>query len=355
MTEATTSTRQENIINLGVIVKQLWNKRRLYAKVLPIVFVVSCIFIFPQPRFYECSVSLAPETQSDKLSGNVSSLAASFGLNLGAGTGADAIYPTLYPDLFESPDFLVSLMDIEVETLDGSVKTSYYKYLLLHQKPNWLTYPFILAKIKITDLINKPERPAGDASALNPFALSYTDFMTMENLKSKLKCNVDKKTDVITITVEDQDPLICATMADSVKMRLQTFITQYRTSKARMDMEHYQVLSQQAKYDYESALKRYSDYSDRHQNPTLQSIQSEIDKLENELQFAQQKYTSLMTQYEAMKSKVQERTPAFTTIKSATIPVKPAGPKRVVFVLAMLMLATILTSGWILIKTKCLL
>ena len=350
MSGSSNSMEQDRLVNLGLVASVLWRERRCFYKVLPVVFVLSCVWIFPQPRYYECTVSLAPETQSDKISGNVSSLASSFGLNLGSFSGSDAIYPTLYPELFESPDFLVNLMDIVVETADGSVRTSYYKYLLYHQKVNWLTFPFLWAKIKITNLINGGNKPAGDASELNSFALSYNDFMIMENAKSKLKCKVDKKTDVISISVEDQDARVCAVMADSIKMRLQTFITQYRTSKARMDMLHYLELSNQAKSDYDRAAERYCNYCDSHQNPTLQSVLSEREMLENELGFAQQRYTTLMTRYEAAKSKVQERTPAFTTIKSATIPVKPAGPKRVIFVLAMLVCATIATSGWIIVR-----
>ena len=47
------------------------------------------------------------------------------------------------------------------------------------------------------------------------------------------------------------------------------------------------------------------------------------------------------TQLQACKAKVQERTPAFTILQSASVPNKPAGPKRMIFVAAMLVLATI--------------
>ena len=55
----------------------------------------------------------------------------------------------------------------------------------------------------------------------------------------------------------------------------------------------------------------------------------------------------MCTQLEAMKAKLQERTPAFTTLKSATVPIKPAGPKRMIFVAGMLILGTIVTSLWL--------
>ena len=58
-------------------------------------------------------------------------------------------------------------------------------------------------------------------------------------------------------------------------------------------------------------------------------------------------YTALNNQLQAAKAKVQERTPAFTVIKGADVPVKPSKPKRVIFVLAMTFLAFIGTGLYI--------
>ena len=55
-------------------------------------------------------------------------------------------------------------------------------------------------------------------------------------------------------------------------------------------------------------------------------------------------YTTLMTQYQAAKAKVQERTPAFTLVQGAAVPIKPAGPKRMIFVIGMCVLAVFGTS-----------
>ena len=342
---------QINVIDLGKIAKLLWSKRKLYYKVLPVVFVLSCIWIFPQPRYYTCTVALAPEAQSDKLSGGgLSSLASSFGLNLEGGAGSDAIYPMLYPDLFDSPEFLVSLMNIKVSTADGGVNTDYYTYMMKHQKKNWLTYPFMKAKIWLSNQFESHGRAAGNAGQLNPFSLSYNDFMLIDGIKGNINCAVDKKTNVVSITVSDQDARICATMADSVRVRLQNFIIAYRTSKARMDMDYYADLMEKAKVEYDDIVRRYSDYCDSHQNMIMQASISERDMLENEMQIKLQKYTTMATQYEAMKSKVQERTPAFTTLKSATVPVKPAGPKRMIFVAVMLFVGIFGTSIYVIVK-----
>ena len=61
-------------------------------------------------------------------------------------------------------------------------------------------------------------------------------------------------------------------------------------------------------------------------------------------------YTSMNTQLQAAKAKVQERTPVFTVIKGAAVPVKPSGPKRMIFVLAITIVTFIATSLYIVRK-----
>lgn len=82
---------------------------------------------------------------------------------------------------------------------------------------------------------------------VNPFRLTKKQDEIARNIASKVSCSVDKKNYVISISVEDQDPLICATITDTVQSRLQQFITEYRTSKARKDLEYYQKLCADAK------------------------------------------------------------------------------------------------------------
>ena len=61
-------------------------------------------------------------------------------------------------------------------------------------------------------------------------------------------------------------------------------------------------------------------------------------------------YTQIAAQLLAAEAKVQENTPAFTTLQSATVPVKKAGPKRGRICLIILLFAFLGTSAWILYK-----
>lgn len=337
------------VIDLGKIAKTIWLRKKVYYKVLPVVFLLSVLWIFPEPRYYNCDVQLAPEVSGENVSGGINSIASSFGFNLGSLGNSDAIYPMLYPDLFMSPEFIVDLLDIKVKTEDGTVSTDYYTYMKKYQKQNILKKPFRDANLWIKNLFsdNETNKTAEAPTKINPFKMSKRDFAIVEAVKTNIRCTVDKKTDVTTIIVQDQDRLVCATLADSIKQHLQDFIIKYRTSKARMDVEYYQKLSERAWKEYESATKAYATFSDSNTDAVLQSTISKRDELENDMSMKFNTYTAMNTQLQAMKAKVQERTPSFTVLKSATVPVKPAGPKRMIFVFGMLFVSFFVTSFWV--------
>ena len=335
--------KQEEVIDLRVVMRKIWEKKKLFIIVWVITFVLSCLWILPQPRYYTAEVSVAPETSTHEGAGGLASLASSFGVNLGEGS-TDAIYPQLYPELFGSTEFLVGLMDIQIQTLDDNVKADYYTYLKDYQKKNILFVPFTALKNFITSLFPKEEQqniPSVDGKRFNPFHLSRETNDIINLAKNNITCTYSRTTDVVTISVKDQDPLVCALLADSIKQHLQVFITDYRTKKSRIDYEFYKKLTSDAKLEYEKARQRYGSYADANMDIVLESYRAKRDDLENDMQLKYNAYSTLNTQLQAAIAKVQENTPAFTTLTNATVPVKPAGPKRMIFVAVMLFLSTI--------------
>ena len=91
-------------------------------------------FILCVPRYYNSTAKLAPELSSFN-SSSLGDLASSFGFDLGnSSSNGDAIFPELYPDLINSNDFLTSLFDVKVKSLDGTINTTYYDYLATKQE-----------------------------------------------------------------------------------------------------------------------------------------------------------------------------------------------------------------------------
>lgn len=329
-------------IDIASIIRTLWSNKRRFFKVWVITFVLSCIWILPQPRYYTTEVSIAPESEDAGAAGGLASLASNFGFDIGSGS-SDAIYPQLYPDLISSTEFITDLFDVQVTTLKGDVQTDYYDYLVSHQKKNYLTLPYhaFMHWLKSLGKEKEEEIPGKNGKRFDPFHLTPNTTLVVKAVRDNIGCVYSRTTSVVTITVTDQDPMVSALMADSIKAHLQDYIIDYRTKKARLDVAHYQMMRDSAEVEYDKAMRAYSRYCDAHQNIILQSFQSERDKLENDLSSKQSMLTSMETQLQASKVRLQERTPAFTTLTNATVPVKPAGPKRMIFVAAMLFLVTL--------------
>jgi len=342
---------EESSIDFGKIFKDLLKHKLLYAKVLPITFVVAAILALSIPNYYNCTVKLSPEMSGSKSTSGLASLASSFGVNLGsAGAGTEALFPTLYPDLMNSVDFKTSLFHVPV-TIEGDKEAgekdrtmSYYDYLTKEQKAPWWS-----SAMKSIMSIFKSDSVAGEGK-LDPFRLTLEQANVVKAIDQKVVCDVDKKTMVITINVTDQNPVIAATMADTVKTRLQKFITDYRTSKVRVDLEYSKKICAETKARYEKARQLYAEFMDANQDIILQTVRQKQTDLENEMQLQYNAYQQVAAQLLAAEAKVQEETPAFTTLQSATVPVKKEGPKRAQMCLIFVFLAFLGTTAWILYK-----
>ena len=327
--------------------EQLWQDlkkhRKLFYKVLPATFVIIAFLTLCMPNYYKCTVMLAPELSGNRSAGSLSSLASSFGFNIGGGgIGADAIMPNLYPDLMNSVTFKASLFDVKVHRADEDEVMTYYDYLAEHQKRPWWSEAKSAVIGAILSLLPREEVEVGDT--LNTFRLTKDQSAIIDIMNKKVVCDVDQKTFVITIDVTDQDPLIAATMADSVQVRLQEFITEYRTRKARIDLDYTKQLFDKAKTRYEEARKRSAAFNDANQRIFLDRVRSERTDLENEMQIQYSTYSQVAAQLQLAEAKVQQETPAFTLLQPATVPVKKVGPRRALICLFFLFMAFVGTG-----------
>ena len=328
-------------IDVVAIAKEMKKHKKQYLIALPVTFVLSCLLILCVPRYYTSTAKLAPEISSFS-SSSLGDIASSFGFDIGGNSAnGDAIFPELYPELIESNDFMVGMFDVKVKSKDGSINTTYYDYLATKRQTPWWTKAYNSVK----QLFDTPDStPVSKNGKVNPFQLTRRQDQIARLMSKNIKCDIDKKNYVISITVEDQDPLICATLADTVQTKLQDFITAYRTKKAKKDLEYYKKLSSDAKSKYERIRQQYGSYSDANQDVVLESYRLKSNDMENEMQLLYNTYTSLQAQVQQAQAKLLMQTPAFTTLQSASVPLKPAGPKRMLFVLGMTFLAFIVVT-----------
>ena len=347
--------KQKSSIDYGKLLQDLLKHKKLFYKVFAITFVVACVYALSLPSYYKCEVTLSPEMSTSRSSSSLSALASSFGVNLkGAlGNNTEALFPTVYPDLMNSTNFLTGLFTIPV-TIEGNKKKgepdrtmTYYEYLTTEQKRTWwsaaiggaTTWFFSL----FTDSVPEPDK-------VDPFRLTKKQAAVIKAIDKKIVCEVDKKTMVISIEVTDQDPVICATMADSVKVRLQEAITDYRTSKARVDLEYNKKVYAEAQDRLRQVSEEYARFADGNQKAFLQSVRQKESELEDKLTVQRGICRQLASQVQQAEMRVQEATPAFTTLQNATVPVMRDGPVRKKILFVFLLLAFLATSAWCLHK-----
>lgn len=335
---------------LGFI-KILWCERKLFYKTCGCAVVLALVIAFSVPKRYTVEVALAPESGSSMDMGGLSSLASMAGINIGAMGSEDAIVPDLYPMIVHSKDYLIRLFDIPVTTMDGELSTTYYDYLLEHQKIAWWGYP-----MKGLGELMKLISPAKEDSL--PMLNGKRNYMFLTNkergvinmLQTHIVCNVDKKNGIIRMQVTEQDPLIAAVIADSVRAALNDFIIEYRTNKARQDYHYMNNLYLEAKAEYMRTQAAYTSFADANLNLNSARAQSKRDDLEKEMQLAYNVYSQLANQLQLVKAKIQESTPAYTVLESSTVPERASSPKKLLLLVAFGFLACVGTTGWIFYK-----
>lgn len=343
----------KNPIDIEAIIKLCLSKKWLYVKVCSVTLVLGIVIVFSIPRYYNAEVKLAPEDSNPTGSSTLGAIAAMANMKSASGSD-DAIYPALYPQLFSSSSFLVTLFDIQVFTKNEPQKNiTLSKYLLSQKTPWWGVVQRKLTKM-VVSLRYKKKRPSsgrpGMENVIDPFWMNELQTLTASAIQNSVSCDVDRKTDVITLKTTAQDPVVAALMADSIMAHLQDFIIEYRTQKARGDVLYNQKLVAEAKAKYEKAKSKYAAFADSHDEISLPSYQTEMDDLENEMQLNYNSYSQLLQQLDICKAKVQERTPVFTTIESATVPLLAAGPHRISTLFLMIILAIVGTSFWIFLR-----
>lgn len=340
-------------INIGRFWKLLVSNIRKFAIAWGIAAAWALMIGFSTPRTYMSEVKLAPESSQSAL-GGLSSLGSMMGIKVGNLENDDAILPTLYPDVLKSPDFLLEVLKVKVSTKDGKVKDVDYKtYLTKHCKATW----WAVGMDRLMNLFKSEETgtsitPSEDGEGSRLIMLTPTDGRLLKGLESLIQCNVDKKTDVISIKVIDQDPLVAAILVDSISTRLQVFITNYRTKKARGEVRHLQSLYDKSYADYQKAQREYAAFVDAHTDVVLSRYKVKEEDLENEVQLKYNVYSQMAVQLKAAESKVMQRTPVYTTIQAAMVPYKHIAPKRMVLLFLYLILATFICFLWVYYKER---
>ena len=340
---------EEIEIDLIGILRKIIGIRKTIYKAAGIGLVVGIIVAISIPKQYTVGVTLSPEMGGSK-GGGLSGLAASFlGSGVSMNEGTDALNASLSADIVSSTPFLLELSTMKIPALKGGTMTLNV-YLDEESSPWWgyvIGLPgMVIGGVKSLFTEEESESVPSDKANLGTIELSKKESEKIEALKKKILASVDKKTSMTTVSVTLQNPKVAAVVADSVVRKLQEYIIDYRTNKAKEACIYLERLFKERQQEYYDAQKKYADYMDSHDNIILQSVRAEQERLQNDMSLAYQVYSQVANQLQVARAKVQEEKPVFAVVEPAVIPLYPSGTSRKIYVLAFIFLSVCIVISW---------
>ena len=349
MTELTQEKRtEEQEIDLLELARKLWRKRKWFYKAVGVAVVAGLIVAFSIPRTYSVTVTLAPEAGKSGSSG-LAGAAAMLGIgNLSAGSEGDALNITLFPDILASNPFALELYNMPVTPEEAEQPLPLNEYMEEQRQPWWGYVLGLPGKLIDGVLALFSEEKENGEKNLNPFRLTKKETIKLKGIKDSMEALVDNKTGITTVTVTLQDPVVAASVADSVVRKLQGYVTDYRTRKAIEDCAYWEKLYKERQQEYYDAQQRYAAYMDENKSLYTQKSKMEAERLQNEMSLAYQVYNQMAQQLQLARGKVQEAKPVFAVVEPATVPLKAAAPRKVMILIGFVFLAIVGTAGWVL-------
>lgn len=334
------------------ILRRIIAIRKTLYKAAGVGVVLGIIIALSIPKQYTVTVTLSPEMGGDKASGGLASLASSF---LGGGatsSSSDALNATLAPDIVASTPFILELFNTHVQTLDGELDTTLVAYLD-EQKQPWWGYIKAAPGMAIGAIKSLfTEKNDNISTEINPFQLKEKEAAKVERLRKAIIAEVDKKTAMTTITVILQDPKVTAIVADSVVVKLQQYIVDYRIKKAKEDCSYLEELYKERQQEYYNAQSKYAHYFDSNRNIALQSVRAEQERLQNDMNLAYQVYSQVAQQLQVARAKIQEEKPVFAVVEPASIPLQSSGTSRKIIIVGVIFFTVCGTGAWKLISNS---
>ena len=305
------------------IVIQCAKHWRAYAIACSVAVVVAIVIGISSPNRYAAEITIVDENTEMDISVGKDPMSAWLPKDPSIDKGIND--PEIYSQIIDAPEFDKAIAKTHIPTY-GNI--DYYHYLLKNHKEAWWN--------KALHLI---ENLLGDENEEE-----YIYGVINDNIKYK----VSAKYQTVMLQVTDNDPEVAVVIVEAVHKYLHEQVVSYKqrfTDKLTLN-----ALNQRAETGrrYHEAFDQYASYADANQDAILAGQQTELDNLRKEVSDAFSRYNYACQQYYHFLARSQSVQQPFTVLKDVTTPVKPYSPNTIIWVLALLTIAFIITTWWVL-------
>ena len=328
---------------------------KLILTVCGVSAIIGLVIASGIPKEYTARIFLVPENSRRSAFAGISALSGMVGTPISSSvTERDAIYSVLYPDIIYSTPFLVRLFDVEVRGQKDSAAITLAQYLRERQKSPWWSVitsaPSRLTGGVLSLFREKPEEKKVSRQT-DVFQLTPVEAGTAAAIASRIGVKVNEtstRRGKITLSVTMQDPLVAATVADTVLEYLKQYVTEYRTGKVRRMLEYTKKLREETWTEYCEAQEKYTRYADSHRGLAMTASRAELARLRDEMNLARASYNRAELQVQVAEAKVQRMIPVLAVIQPAVVPLSPSKPRKMVILAVCILLGGAGSVAWVL-------
>ncbi|NGP88328.1 hypothetical protein G3569_08165 [Aliifodinibius halophilus] len=331
-------------------------------KITGAFLVLGLLIALFSPKEYSTEATLMPETQSAQsgASGLLQQYGGMLGISgaqLSGGGQEGSIPPQLYPNIVQSLPYQIELMNTKVYFSEYDTTATVHDFFNEIHSPSVLGYARqftiglpgqIIGLFKTEEQEVRPLPKKVDRDSV--LSLTKEQMETVKTLRERLSISVDQETGILTLTSEFPDPRAAAEVGKKGIQLLRENVEEYRTEKARQNLEFVQEQVQEAKKRFEEAQNRLTEFRDSNRNLATAKAQSREQELQSQYDLTFNLYNSLSQRQEQAKLDLQEETPVLSVIQPVSVPLEESSPKRLLILIASIIVGVISGLGWILIK-----
>ena len=349
---------EEDSINIVPILKKIWTDKKIVLKFSGVFFIIGIIIALFSPVVYESQITFVPQTSdsSNSINNGYSELASLAGININTESSVNDKYisPLLYSKIFESDEFSLSILNEELIFLNGN-RSSVKDYLLSDSSFNPIGFiKGILGFIEKYTIGLLTTSKEIDTELLSKEYLDSYNFISdgdniiIDLFSSRFTIDVNKKDGYIRVVAMDKNAFISTQFVEMITKSLQYRIIALRTSKIKEQLDFSKEQYENQKIEFENLQKKLAEFQDSNKNINTAVFLSELQKLQSEYQLQQTILTSLASEYNNNKIKLNKDTPIFTILDNVSVPNQRSEPKRKQIVLTYTFFGIILAVFYVL-------
>lgn len=351
-THNNSSENQEDSIDIIALLQSIWTGKKLILKTV-LVFMILGLFIavFSQNE-YTASITIVPQSSSEKPGGSLGGIAALAGINLGSVGQQSSISPTLYPQILTNISFQKELLETLITIEGQDNKITYKEYYTNVYSPSVLSsikkYTIGLPGVLIGLL--KSDKTSNEKSNNNDSLPQITedDKELVELLLEQLSMEVNDKDGYISLSTTMPEARAAAELTQKAQELLEQYVIDFKIEKSSSELDFIKNRYQEKEQEFQKIQQKLAVYTDRNQNVNSARAKMELMLLQSEYDLAYGVYSELAKQLETQELKVKEDTPIFTILQPVFVPLEKTGPKRSLIFIIYTFLGFVLSIGYIL-------